>query len=704
MPAFHHRAGYRLSAWLLVSAWLVNLTWVGAATADATHGPTLKIEVDARDLPRRLLHSRIRVPCQPGKLALWFPKWVPGAHAPLGPVQNVGGLRLETPVGTRLPWYRDELEPYRIECNVPDGLTEIAVRLDTICNQPSHLSLGYLTYGNNSLGIINWGTCLLYPEGFSCDDIQVHVILRFPRAWHYATALKTEQSKDGRASFETLSLTELVDCPLIAGERLQTIALDAGDNPPAFLHLASESKSALNLGSQVVDHYSRVVKQAGALFGACHYTEFHFLVTCSNDLGYFGLEHLRSSVNGVGERDLIEDTRRRGWVAYLLPHEYVHSWCGKFRRPAGICAPDFHTPQKTRLLWVYEGLAQYLGYVLAVRSGLVSRSEFANVLGTAIRTLISHEGRRWRSLEDTAVSSYLLRDHSPNWNNLRRDQDYYDEGMLLWLEADAIIRERSHGKNSLDDFCRKFLGANTSTANVVPYELPEIVATLRELADFDWGTFLERRVAQPQEELPLDVLGRCGYHFRDWGQGFVSQATRQSYAPFIWAAVQDSIGLKLDTSGRITDVVPGMSSDRAGLAPGMKVISVNDHAFNRERLVDALLESVERQRIDVRLIEGTVVRMVSIDYSEGIRYFVLARDESKPDVLAQILSPLTGGPKTKSSPSEINPGRLATVDVSTRGRLQQLIGVLASGTILVAGGLAMARLKKARARSVPRNG
>ena len=170
----------------------------------------------------------------------------------------------------------------------------------------------------------------------------------------------------------------------------------------------SESQSAVQIGSDVVGLYSRIVKEAGAIFGTFHYPEFHFLVTCSDELGYLGLEHLTSSLNGVGERDLIDDARRKGPVANLQPHEYVHSWCGKFRRPAGMCTPDFQTPQKTRLLRVYEGLAEYLGEVLAVRSGLVSQSEYLDTLAAAIRTLSHHEGRRWRPLEDTAVASHLL--------------------------------------------------------------------------------------------------------------------------------------------------------------------------------------------------------------------------------------------------------------------------------------------------------
>ena len=409
---------------------------------------------------------------------------------------------------------RDELEPYRIECEVPEGENDLIVRLDTICNEPAVLAAGYLSYGNASVGIINWNTCLLYPEGFSCDDMRVHLSLRLPSTWQFATALKTESTLQGSTTFQTTPLGDLIDCPLVAGEHLRTIALDTGAYPPAFMDLVSESTGALQIGPKVVELYSRVVREAGALFGRCHYPDYHFLVTCSDDLGYLGLEHLTSSLNGVRERDLIDDEKRKGWIANLLPHEYVHSWCGKFRRPAGMCTSDFQTPMKTRLLWVYEGLAEYLGEVLMVRAGLLEPQEYRETLVATISTLAHRAGRRWRPLEDTAIASHLLREGSPNWNDLRREQDYYHEGMLLWLEADAIIRELSHGNKSLDDFCRKFLGANSSNARVIPYELPEIVKTLRDLADFDWEPFLKRRVAETQDALPLDVVGRLGYRLR----------------------------------------------------------------------------------------------------------------------------------------------------------------------------------------------
>jgi predicted metalloprotease with PDZ domain len=656
----------RSGVWSLASLTLLalgSICFVGPS-AFASSGPTLRIEVDARDLPRRLLHARIQVPCQPGKLGLWYPKWIPGTHAPSGPIQDIAGLRFETTDGKVVPWRRDDGEVFRVECDVPNGTHEIVALLDVICNGPAVEASGHLSYGNNLVGMINWSNCVLYPDGLSCDDIMASLSLRLPRAWRSATALKTESAgkgqdqrpaKEGYTAFKTVTLNDLLDNPLIAGEHLRTVPLEAGKNPPAFMHLVSESPTALKIGSNVIDLYSRMVREAGSLFGASHYPEFHFLVTCSDDLGYHGLEHLACSINGVRERDLIEDARRKGWVANLIPHEYVHSWCGKFRRPAGMCTADYQTPLKTRLLWVYEGLTEYLGEVLMVRSGLIDAKEYRDSLTATIGSLAHQEGRRWRPLDDTAAASYLLRGHSANWNELRRGQDYYFEGALIWLEADAIIRERSEGKKSLDDFCRKFLGANRTDVSVVPYELPEIVKDLRELADFDWESFLEKRVSKPQDSLPLEVVGRCGYRLKYANEppGGAPISRRRG-----GVSARDSLGLSFSAEGRIEDVVPGMVGDRAGLASGMTVIGVNSKKFSQQRLHDALAESVALRKIELLLLEGEEFRTVVLDYADGPRYLVMVRDESKPDLLAEILKPATVRPVvTEPRPAAVDSSR-----------------------------------------------
>jgi predicted metalloprotease with PDZ domain len=502
---------------------------------------------------------------------------------------------------------------------------------------------GCYSYGNLLVGVINWNTCLIYPEGRPCTAQSVHLRLRLPPKWEYATALKTETATDGVVMFRTVTLDELLDCPLIGGEHMQHIKLDHGQTPPAFLDLASESPGVLRLDPKVVAMYSRVVREAGALFGAAHYPEYHFLVTCSDELGYFGLEHHACSINGVRERDLVDDEHRRGWVANLLPHEYGHSWCGKFRRPAGMCTTDFHTPQKTRLLWVYEGLTMYLGDLLMVRSGLVSATEYREMLAETLGTMMHREGRRWRSLEDTAVANYLLRVASPNWNDLRRDQDFYPEGMLLWLEADAIIRDLSKNQRSLDNFCKRFMGPLATHDKVVPYEQADVVRALKETADYDWEEFLRRRVAAPLETLPLDVVGRCGYRLRyaDKPSKYLERL-QQGNLGRTFLGARDSLGLTFAPDGRITNVVPGMVGDRAGLAPGMMVIGVNSRKFSGERLQDALADSIARRKIEFLLLEGDRFRTITLDYADGPKYLELARDPAKPDYLADILAAKAG--------------------------------------------------------------
>jgi predicted metalloprotease with PDZ domain len=610
-------------------------------------GPTLQIEVDARELARRLVHADIRIPCQPGPLRLWYPKWIPGCHGADGPLQNVGGFRVETADGKPVRWKRDEVELFSVHCDVPAGVNEVRAHLDYICNEPAVLAAGYLSYGNSSIGVLNWNTCLVYPEGPTAEETRVQLRLRLPERWQYATALKSAGTSDPVA-FQPVSLEELIDSPLIAGEHLGTIALNT--TPKTFLHIASESASALQLDRKVIDLYTHVVNEAHALFGKAHYPEFHFLITCSDDLGYLGLEHRTSSLNGVRERDLLDDKKRKGWVANLIPHEYVHAWCGKYRRPAAMCTPNFHTPQKTRLLWVYEGLTEYLGEVLMVRSGLIAQPEYREMLAAQLGALMRRQGRRWRPLEDTAVASPILRAASANWNDLRRGQDYYPEGALVWLEADAIIRDLSHGKHSLDDFCQKFLGQVQSRpeagpdAHVVAYDLPEIVHDLKQLADYDWDTFFARHVTATQQDLPLDVVGRCGYRL-----GYTTKSPAyldylQERAGGDLLSARDSLGLTFHSDGRIADVAPGLPGDKAGLSPGMRVLGVNSKKFSRERLDDALADSLARRRIEFLLLDGEQFRTVTVEYADGLRYLELVRNPEGPDVLGDILKPVASRP------------------------------------------------------------
>ncbi len=618
----------------LASAVATCLLLTVLATAART-APTLDMEVDITDLPRQLIHAKISVPAKHGPLALWYPKWVPGIHAPRGPVQNLAGFRITSPAGEKLDWRRDDEELYRFQVDVPEGVESVLVHLDYIANQASVNSKGVDVHGNALLGAINWNTCVVYPQGHRAEDIRVNLRVRLPKGWRYGTSLPTKRTEGGQVHFESVSLQTLLDSPLICGENFRTIDLKSEQLPPAYLHLTSESATAIQLDDDLVAKYRRLIAEGGLMFGGAPYDEYHFLVTCSDQVGGLGLEHLRSSLNGVTERSLIDAKLRRGWAANLLPHEYVHAWCGKYRRPRGMTTSDFHTPKHTELLWIYEGLTTYLGEVLAARCGLHTYDEQLEHLAVMISRLNNRKGRRWRSLEDTAISSYHLRARSQHWGSLRRSQDYYQEGMLYWMEADAIIRQRTDGQKSLDDFCQRFF-AHTSDQDILPYDLDEVYSILAELSDYGWPGFFDRRVYRVQEQLPLDVVARCGYRLQYATEP--SDYVKANEDRFKAINETDSIGVYLAAEGKVNDVVPGSAADQAGLAPGMEIIGVNGRKFSKERFRDAIAESISQRTIELLIAEGERFRTITVDYADGPRFLKLVRDSGKADILKDIMA------------------------------------------------------------------
>lgn len=613
------------------------------------------MEVDAREISRALLHARLEIPATPGELILWYPKWIPGVHAPAGPVQNLAGLRFETPKGAPIPWRRDDEEMCRFHLSIPAGTDLVVAKLDYICNQPTVNSSGVDAFGNSKLGVINWNTVLMYPEGVSIDTATATVRLQLPPGWKFGTALRaasTEESGKDRSenpvTFAREPLRRVVDGPLICGEHFRTIELTGKNTPPAFLHLVSEAPSAIAIDEKLIGQYRKLVAEAVALFAGARFEEYHFLLVCSDALPRNGLEHLRSSFNEVAERELVDEKKRKSWPAYLLPHEFVHSWCGKFRRPASMVTTSFHQPERTRLLWIYEGLTQYLGEVLTVRAGLLSFDEHLPAFASKLEFLIRQEGRRWRALEDTAIASWLNRAHSQSWEQLRRGQDYYDEGLVVWLEADALIREKTGGRKSLDDFCKKFFATGRDETNskvaerpdVLPYELPEVVTALKELADEDWDKFFADRINKPRDVLGLEFLtNTLGYRLQFSAKPSDYASEREKERKQVGATA--SIGLIAAEDGKINTVVPGSPADKAALAGGMIITGVNGRKFSGQRLRDGIADSVTARKIDLLILDGETFRTVALDYGDGPKYLELTRTPDHPDTLAAILKPLT---------------------------------------------------------------
>lgn len=606
--------------------------------------PNLVIDVDAREISRALLHSSVEFPATPGEFVVWYPKWIPGIHAPGGPVANLGGLRFETVKGEAVGWRRDDDEPARFHLTVPAGADRVVAKIDYICNQPNANSSGIDSFGNSLLGVINWNTVLVYPESTLIDVTTATVRLTLPAGWRFGTALRpdgapavTPQDQPYTVAFQAESLRRVVDSPLITGANFRSIDVSSKGTPPAFLDLVSESASAIAIDDKLIANYRALVAEAVALFGGAHFPEYHFLVVCSDALPNNGLEHLASSFNSVGERELIDDKKRKAWPAYLLPHEFVHSWCGKFRRPATMVTTNFHTPERTKLLWIYEGLTQYLGEVLTVRSGLLTPEEHIARFATTIDYLRGQAGRRWRSVEDTAITSWTLRAKSANWAPLRRSQDYYDEGLVTWLAADAIIREQSGGKRSLDDFCKKFFAVKPDERPVMPYELAEVTGILKGLADYDWDTFFRDRISTPQETLDLKFLETLGYRlqFSPKPSEFVLEREKDRKS----VNATGSLGLATSEDGKVVGIVPGSIADKAGIAPAMTISGVNDRKFTGQRLKDAIADSTTRQKVDLLVLDGDVFKTIALSYAEGPKYLELTRIADRADVLGNIGKP-----------------------------------------------------------------
>jgi len=607
----------------------------------------LTVEVDATEIARSLLHSRVEMPATPGEFVVWFPKWIPGVHAPAGPVQNLAGLRFETAKGETLGWRRDDEELNRFVVTVPAGADRLIAKLDYICNQPTGNSSGVDSFGNSLIGVISWNTVLLYPEAAAIDTTTAAVRLKLPAGWKYGTALRTEKQDGNAVSFKAGTLRRVVDSPLICGENFRTIELTGKNTPPAFLHLTSEAASAIQIDEKLIGQYRKLVAEGVALFGGSRFEEYHFLVTCSDRLPGNGLEHLESSLNGVGERDLVDEKKRKSWPVYLLPHEFVHSWCGKFRRPAAMVTTGFHRPERTRLLWIYEGLTQYLGEVLAVRCGLQTMEDHLPAMANKLSALMQNTGRAWRPLDDTAAASWTIRAHSPAWSQLRRGQDYYDEGLVVWLEADALIREKTGGRKSLDDFCKKFFAADRAADPAVKgYELKEVLGLLRELVEEDWDKFFRERIAQPRPAMSLDFLTKTlGYRLQYSAKPSEYFSEREKDRKSV--SVTDSIGLSAGEDGKIGSVVPASVADQAGLAGGMTISGVNGRKFSPQRLKDGIADSVTARKIALLILDGDTFRTVTLPYTDGPKYLELIRTRDHLDTFGAILAPVLKEDGTK---------------------------------------------------------
>jgi predicted metalloprotease with PDZ domain len=604
--------------------------------------PPIKITADLTEAPRKLYHAEVDLPVTPGPLTLTTPKWIPGNHRPTGPADEITGV-VFTIDGKPIAWRRDDVDLYEFHVTIPQGATTLHAHLD--CIVTARVS--------QKLAVLEWEKLMIYPAHVPVRDIPIQPSLKVPDGWGVGTALQPVSAgpypvpaAGSTTQFAATNVEQLEDSPIITGEYFHEFALAPEISPKHYIDVVSDYPEDSNLRPQLLADLNNLVREASALYASHHYNVYHFLLTLSDVAGGEGLEHGQSSDNGVGEKGYADDAHQLA-NADLLPHEFTHSWNGKYRRPVGLYQPDFATMQQGALLWVYEGMTQYLGNLLAARSGIVTPAQYRDMLAASAANLDLKPGREWRSTEDTAIAASILRGGNPAWSNWRRGQDYYQEGELLWLDADTLIRTRTQNKKSLDDFEKIFLakGGNTGPL-IVPYNFDELVEDLNQVMPYDWATFLHDRVDKINPRADLAGIEQGGYKLVYADKPNPSERTmagaRMAGPRRGGLDCWYSIGLRIGGDGSIFDVRWNGPADKARLAPGEKIIAVDGQIFS----TDALRDSIRKAKgatDPIRLIvqADSFVSNAEIDYHDGERYPALERADGTADYLDDITKPLT---------------------------------------------------------------
>lgn len=602
---------------------LVALTVAVFAQGTAS---TMTLVVDESQAPRRIafVHEEIRV--QPGHLSLSYPMWIPGEHGPTGPIFQFSALRIRSGNAT-LPWVRDPEEIATIHLTVPTGTNTISVDFDTLIEN---------TVDAHQL-LLAWNRVVLYPRGIDKTKLMIQPSLVLPENWKQASSLQVTSESGNRVNFAPLSLEWLIDSPVLASDYLRVFPLHS--NWPAELDVTGNSPYALEKANDAhaVDLFSNLIDQDRAMFGYKHWEKMHILVSQSAAVPFDGLEHENSPWNSVPDEGLSKKDDLEMFGFPLLAHEQSHSWCGKYRRPAELYSkPDYQGPERTSLLWVYEGLNEYIGFLLATRSGFNDAEYMRDYLARTTADLVHETARSTTPLVDTATQNWVLRNPVGDWAALRRKQDYYDEGALIWLRADTIIREKTQGRASLDDFLRSFLGQRDTGPVVAPYTREDVEAALQAICPYDWHNFFETKIYRVNSNPPTDGLEAAG-----WRLVYNTTANR----PVFWSAIIPfetqqaySIGIDVEKDATILDVLPNSPAYEAGLGPRMKIIAVDGRAYSKDVLEETIARP-QNGKITLVVRNFDAVETHEIHYTGGLRYPHLERIPGTKDYLSEILQP-----------------------------------------------------------------
>jgi predicted metalloprotease with PDZ domain len=602
-----------------------------AAPQDIAYPGTLRLDVDATDIQRRIFNVRETIPVRGGAtVTLHYPKWLPGTHSPRGRIEAMAGLII-TGGGARLEWRRDVVDVYAFHVDVPANVSAL------------DLEFQYLTANDGGEGRVvmtqemmnlQWEGVTFYPAGHYTRRIPVDVSVKLPPEWKLATALETASTNGDVTTFKTTTVEDLVDSPMFAGRYFKQIDLGMTGNAAVRLNIVADRPELLDAKPQHIELHKNLVTQAHRLFGSHHYDHYDFLLALTDRMGGIGLEHHQSSENGVPPTYFTEWEKNANGRD-LLPHEYTHSWNGKFRRPADLWTPTFNVPMRDSLLWVYEGQTQYWGYVLSARSGLLSREQTLAALADIAATYEYRIGRRWKALQDTTNDPITAARRPLPWRSWQRSEDYYSEGLLVWLDADTLIRDLSKGKKSLDDFAKTFFGVNDGSRVPVTYTFEDLVAALNSVQPYDWAKFLRERLDN-HEKAPLDGVTRGGYRlvFKDTQSDFMKAAEGQrKYTDLTY-----SLGIVIGREAKVTGVLWEGPAFKLGITTGTQIVAVNNTAYESDRLKDAITAAKNTGApLELLVRNGDKFRTVKFDYRDGLRYPHFERESSTPDRLGNIL-------------------------------------------------------------------
>jgi predicted metalloprotease with PDZ domain len=593
------------------------------------------MEVDATVMPQKLLHNYISLDLVGDTVALLYPKWIPGFHGPRGPISNIFDFRINDANGNKVLWERDWADPFRFFAYPDNAKNPCTVHISYICDDDMTV------YGQPNLGSIDWPMISVYPEGIPVDEITVEAAILVPDGWQVASALPFYDLPGKGFVSDTVTLDQLFDMPVICGQNYGVVGFDDLAETKAeysFEIIAPTEQEVTGLiPDDIRAGFARLFEESEVLFSRPHFEEYKILCAVSSSIHQMGVEHRNSSINFISSTTPAMTTLFEDGLADIIPHEFVHSWCGKYRRPLGMSTPDYHAPQNMDLLWVYEGLGQYLGWVVSARAGLINLDHFKDKLAHWMSEAVFQKGGRWRSLRDTQVSAYTIWEGNRTRQYLKRSVDFYTEGALLWLEIDARIRQSTDGKKSLDDFCAKFFGKGDRDAEYVPFDYDEVISTLNSVADGPWDELIMSRLNETWDEYDHSWMERCGYRL-----AFTDQKPAQLIEldeKYWMRNYSASLGIMMAYRGIMRDIIPDSPADLAGLYPGLTVTMIDSAEYSHERLDEAVKNSPQTGVVNLQIMENGDTRDRQIIYNGGPRFYFLERIEGTTDILQLVITP-----------------------------------------------------------------